>query len=73
MIDVKSKVGLSGSRAYYQEALEYTPGGAPGGKGWGENTIYVRQTNGAHFRDLDGNECIDYLAGGGPAQVGPRS
>src|SRR5687768_12110563 len=70
MIDVKLKVDLSKSRAYYHEALRYAPGGAPDGKGWGANTIYVQRAKGAHFWDLDGNEFVDYLAAGGPMILG---
>src|SRR5687767_13919718 len=72
MIDVKLKVELSKSRAYYQEALKCAPGGAPDGKGWGKDTIYVQRAKGAHVWDLDGNEFIDYLAAAGPMILGHR-
>lgn len=70
MIEVPVKLNLATSRSFYQEALRYSPGGAPDGKGWGPNQIYLDRAKGAHVWDLDGNEYIDYLAAAGPIILG---
>ena len=62
MIDVELKVNLSRSRALYQEAVGYSPGGAPDAKGWDGDMFYVERANGNRLWDLDGNEYIDYHA-----------
>ena len=62
MIDIELKVDLSRSRELFQEAVGYSPGGAPDDKGWARDMFYVERANGNRLRDLDGNEYIDYHA-----------
>ena len=70
MIDVALTVNLSRSQAYYEEALRYSPGGAPDGKGWEKDRFYIERAKGSRIRDIDGNEYIDYNAGAGPIILG---
>ena len=70
MIDVPLKVELSKSRAYFEEASRYSPGGTPDGKSWEQDLFYVERAKGNRLWDLDGNEYIDYNAGAGPIILG---
>ena len=70
MIDVKLKLDLSKSQAYYKEARRYSPGGAPDAKGWDGDLFYIDRAQGNRLWDLDGNEFIDYHAAAGPIILG---
>lgn len=50
-----------GSRAAHQKALERIPlGVASNYRAYDPYPIFVKEANGGHFRDLDGNEYIDF-------------
>jgi len=70
MIDVDLNLDLSRSRAYFDEARRYSPGGAPDAKGWEQDLFYINRAKGNRLWDLDGNEYIDYNAGAGPIILG---
>ncbi len=70
MIDVELKVDLSRSNAYFDDARQYSPGGAPDAKGWERDLFYIERAKGNRLWDLDGNEYIDYNAGAGPIILG---
>ena len=70
MIDVPLKVDLSKSKAYFEEARRYSPGGTPDGKSWEQDLFYIERAKGNRLWDLDGNEYIDYNAGAGPIILG---
>ena len=65
------------SQQLFSKAKEYLAGGvgsgtrAPG-SGWVPSPIYVNRGEGSHLWDVDGNEYIDYLVGGGPLILGHR-
>jgi glutamate-1-semialdehyde 2,1-aminomutase len=59
------------SLALYAEALEYLPGGVPGSAGYRPpHPLYVREARGPFLWDVDDNEYIDLLIGGGPNILG---
>jgi glutamate-1-semialdehyde 2,1-aminomutase len=65
------------SQKLYQQAQNCFAGGVGSGTrstaaGWIPSPIYVQQGEGAHLWDVDGNEYIDYLMGGGPLILGHR-
>ncbi len=70
MINVELKLDLSKSRAYFNVARRYSPGGAPDAKGWEQDLFYIERAKGNRVWDLDGNEYIDYNAGAGPIILG---
>jgi glutamate-1-semialdehyde aminotransferase len=56
------------SEAAYEAGKKVIPGGVIGTRRPenfvpGAYPLYVKEGKGAHFKDLDGNEYIDYLAG----------
>ena len=70
MINVELKLDLSRSKAYFDEARNYSPQGAPDAKGWKQDLFYIERAKGNRLWDLDGNEYIDYNAGAGPIILG---
>ena len=70
VIDIELKVDLSRSRAFYEDAVKHTPGGAPDNKGWVGDLFYLERAEGCRLTDLDGNEYIDYHAAAGPIILG---
>ena len=54
------------SKAMYDRACRYLPGGVAGnGKYLLPYPVYIKQAQGAEFIDVDGNQYIDMLMGGG--------
>ncbi len=51
-------------------AAAVLPGGVLGSHRNGELEFVVREGQGAHLRDVDGREYIDYLLGSGPMFLG---
>ena len=70
MINVELKLDLSRSKAYFDEARRYSPGGAPDAKGWERDLFYIERAKGNRLWDLDGNVYMDYNAGAGPIILG---
>ena len=70
MIQTRVTVDTTLSQEFYQEACEYTPKGAPCGKWWEPNLLYIQKAQGCRIVDLDGNEYIDYHCGAGPVILG---
>lgn len=65
------------SQALFAEAQQYLAGGVGSGtrspaSGWLPCPIYVERGEGAHLWDVDENEYVDYLMGGGPLILGHR-
>lgn len=61
----------NGSRALYEEACRHLAGGVPGNGAFREPyPLYVREAHGKHIVDVDGNEYLDLLMGGGPHILG---
>lgn len=63
------------SEALFKEAKKYIPGGAQLSRRPelfipGAYPLYIKQTRGCRFTDVDGNEYIDYLAAYGPIILG---
>ena len=56
---------------YQEEAKEHLVGGVPGGARYRKPyPIYAKDARGSRIWDVDGNEYIDILCGGGPAILG---
>ncbi|MEN6298352.1 MAG: aminotransferase class III-fold pyridoxal phosphate-dependent enzyme, partial [Anaerolineaceae bacterium] len=65
------------SQSLFQEAQKVLAGGVGSGtraptSGWIPSPIYVDRGEGSHIWDVDGNEYIDFFAGGGPLILGHR-
>jgi glutamate-1-semialdehyde 2,1-aminomutase len=65
------------SQKLYQQAQKVLAGGVGSGtrspsSGWVPSPIYIDRGEGSHLWDVDGNEYIDYLMGGGPLILGHR-
>jgi glutamate-1-semialdehyde 2,1-aminomutase len=65
------------SQALFKQAQQHLAGGVGSGtrapsSGWQPSPIFVQQGSGSHLWDVDGNEYIDYLVGGGPLILGHR-
>ena len=65
------------SQEYFKQAGQYLAGGVGSGtrapsSGWSPSPIYVAHGTGSHIWDVDENEYIDYLVGGGPLILGHR-
>ena len=59
------------SKEIYEEARHYLAGGVPGGARYRRPyPLYLEEAKGSRFWDVDGNEYIDLLCGGGPAILG---
>lgn len=63
------------SDAAFEAGKKVIPGGVIGTRRPenfvpGAYPLYVKEGKGAHFKDVDGNEYIDYLAGFGPVLLG---
>src|SRR5207249_4613212 len=62
------------SAELFAEALNHTPGGVNSPvrafRAVGGNPFFVNQAKGAHIRDVDGNEYVDYVGTWGPAILG---
>ncbi len=59
------------SKEMYEEARHYLAGGVPGAARY--NTpypLYLKEAKGSKILDVDGNEYIDLMCGGGPAILG---
>ena len=69
-MDIEIQKSLARSAQYHAEASEVTPGGAPCGKWWSPNLIYVTRAKGAYITDLDGNEFLDYHCASGSVFLG---
>lgn len=71
------KLNLTRSLELYEEAKTLIPGGVLGARKptdfiMGEYPIFITEGKGAHFKDVDGNEYIDFLCGYGPIILGYR-
>jgi glutamate-1-semialdehyde 2,1-aminomutase len=65
------------SQELFEQAQQSFAGGVGSGtrspaSGWLPSPIYVDRGEGSHLWDVDGNEYIDYLVGGGPLILGHR-
>jgi glutamate-1-semialdehyde 2,1-aminomutase len=65
------------SQELFQQAQQTFAGGVGSGtrspgSGWAPTPVYVDHGTGSHLWDVDGNEYIDYLVGGGPLILGHR-
>ncbi len=59
------------SKAIYEEAKEYIPGGVQHNLAFNKPfPVAFRKADGAHLYDQDGNEYIDFLQAGGPTILG---
>jgi glutamate-1-semialdehyde 2,1-aminomutase len=59
------------SREHYERARTRMPGGVPGNAGYREpHPLYIAHAAGTSVRDVDGNEYLDMLMGGGPHILG---
>jgi glutamate-1-semialdehyde 2,1-aminomutase len=62
------------SEALFAEALKYIPGGVNSPvrafRAVGGQPFFVKHAQGAHVRDVDGNDYIDYVCTWGPAILG---
>ncbi len=64
--DTQFKSRTAASKAMFERASRYLPGGVAGnGKFLAPYPIYVKTAQGGEFVDLDGNRYIDLLMGGG--------
>ena len=67
-------ISRSQSERLFAEALKYIPGGVNSPvrafRAVGGQPFFVDQAKGAHIRDVDGNEYIDYVGTWGPAILG---
>ena len=62
------------SRAVYEEAKEYIPGGVQHNLAFNKPfPICVTRANGAYLTDADGNRYIDFLQAGGPTILGSNN
>ncbi len=71
------KLDLTKSLQLYEEAKTLIPGGVLGARKptdfiMGEYPIFLVEGKGSHFKDVDGNEYIDFLCGYGPIILGYR-
>ncbi|MBZ4653938.1 MAG: Glutamate-semialdehyde -aminomutase [Peptococcaceae bacterium] len=66
----------STSRAYYEEAQQYIPGGVNSPvrafKAVGHDPVFIARGEGAYLYDVDGNQYIDYVGSWGPLILGHR-
>ena len=65
------------SQALFKQAQQTFAGGVGSGtrspgSGWQPSPLYIDRGQGSHIWDVDGNEYIDYLVGGGPLILGHR-
>jgi len=65
------------SQKLFAESKKYLAGGVGSGtrspgSGWIPSPVFVQNGEGSHIWDIDGNEYIDYLVGGGPLILGHR-
>jgi glutamate-1-semialdehyde 2,1-aminomutase len=65
------------SQQLFKKAQEHFAGGVGSGtrspgSGWVPSPVYVDHGSGSHLWDVDGNEYVDYLVGGGPLILGHR-
>lgn len=59
------------SREIYEEARKILPGGVAGNSSFMKpHPLYVSKAKGSKITDVDGNDYIDLLCGGGPAILG---
>ena len=62
------------SRAVYEEAKEYIPGGVQHNLAFNKPfPICIDRANGAYMSDADGNRYIDFLQAGGPTILGSNN
>jgi glutamate-1-semialdehyde aminotransferase len=71
------KLNLTKSLELYEEAKTLIPGGVLGARKptdfiMGEYPIFITEGKGSKFKDIDGNEYIDFLCGYGPIILGYR-
>ena len=66
----------SQSRALYESALQYIPGGVNSPvrafKGVGGNPLFFKGGEGAYLIDVDDNRYVDYVGAWGPLILGHR-
>jgi len=71
MADVRS---TTSSQAAFARALQVLPGGVNSPvrafKGVGGTPLFIKEAEGCHIKDIDGNSYIDYIASYGPLIVG---
>lgn len=65
------------SQQLFEQSQLFLAGGVGSGtrapsSGWQPSPVYVDHGTGSHLWDVDGNEYIDYLMGGGPLILGHR-
>lgn len=71
MFEERYRARTGGSRALYEDACRHLAGGVPGNGSFREPyPLYVREAQGKHIVDVDGNEYLDLLMGGGPHILG---
>jgi glutamate-1-semialdehyde 2,1-aminomutase len=59
------------SEAHYAEALRHLAGGVPGDAAFRRPyPLYIREAHGSRIVDIDGNDYLDLLIGGGPHILG---
>jgi glutamate-1-semialdehyde 2,1-aminomutase len=67
-------MGTANSEAAFLKARQLMPGGVSSPvrafKAVGGNPIFIKEGNGCHLKDIDGNEYIDYVASYGPLIAG---
>ena len=62
------------SRAVYEEAKEYIPGGVQHNLAFNKPfPICIKAANGAYLTDADGNRYLDFLQAGGPTILGSNN
>lgn len=74
---LKMSYSTEKSQLLFEKAKRTLAGGVGSGtraptSGWEPSPIYVEYGIGSHLYDVDGNEYIDYLMGGGPLILGHR-
>lgn len=75
--EVKYRKHFPTSGQLFEKAKEYLPAGVGSTSravwsGWEPYPLFIKEGNGAHVIDVDGNEFIDYLLGLGPMLLGHR-
>jgi glutamate-1-semialdehyde 2,1-aminomutase len=59
------------SRELYEDAQTHLPGGVPNNAGFrSPYPVYMKEAHGAYIFDLDDNEYVDLMIGGGPQILG---
>jgi glutamate-1-semialdehyde 2,1-aminomutase len=75
--DVSTERPTEQSRKLFEHAQKHLAGGVGSGtrsprSGWNPHPLFVDAASGSHFRDVDGNDYLDYQMGQGPLILGHR-